>query len=160
MKSNYIIFQSLLALFFSTLGINSLLSQTIVNIGQIQNGAPVLTITDAQFNTQMAALFPGRNYSNLQLLSGSDVNGQYYYVKCAVQQTGGAFPVIIVLKQSGSNIDFNSNEGCEMKCTWTGDCTGCDQEIIEKCKSQRCICNGTSGGTGFGGCSSSIAFPE
>jgi hypothetical protein len=134
--------------------------QTSVTVGQIQNGNPVLTVTAAQFNTAMATFFPGRTYSNLQLLSGTDIGGQYYYIKATAQMTTGTFPVIIVLEQSGNNINFNATDGCEMKCDWRGNCTGCDQEIIEKCKSQRCTCNQTDGSAGFGGCSSSIAFPD
>ncbi len=134
--------------------------QTTVTVGQIQNGSPVLTITTAQFNTAMASAFSGSTFSNLQLLSGTDVNGLFYYLKADELISSTTHHVVIVLEQSGSNINFSSTNGCKMECNWTGSCLGCDQEITEKCKSQRCQCNLTDGSGGFGGCSSSISFPD
>jgi len=45
-------------------------------------------------------------------------------------------------------------EPCEMKCTTAWPCSSCTQEIIERCKSQKCTCN-----SGSEGCSASIVFP-
>ena len=45
-------------------------------------------------------------------------------------------------------------QGCEMKCTQTGGCNKCTQEITERCKSQTCSCDSPSGG-----CEGSITFP-
>ena len=142
-------------------GINfKVTSQTTVVVGQIQNGVPVLTISESQFNTSMASYFSGRTYSNLQLLSGTDTNGHYYYIKADALQASVTKPVVIILEPSGSNISFNSGSGCEMACTWSGDCTGCDQTVLEKCVSIRCLCNALLGGGGFGGGSSSISYPD
>lgn len=146
---------------FLFLGISSqVLGQSNVTVGQIQNGNPVLTVTAAQFNTAMATFFPGKTYSNLQLLSGSDTGGLYYFIKADARMTSGTFPVLIVLEQNGNDINFNSTTGCEMKSTRSGNCLGCDLEIVTKCSSIRCRCNHTDGSEALGGCSSSITFPD
>lgn len=134
--------------------------QTTVPVGEIQNGAPILTTSEAQFNSNMSTIFSGRIYSNLQLFSATDSLGTfYYYLKVSIAQNGATYSGIVTLDQSGTNIFFSTSGGCEMKCSWTGNCTGCDQNIIVKCKSQKCTCNATSG-EGFGGCTSSITFPD
>lgn len=46
-------------------------------------------------------------------------------------------------------------EACEMKCTTVSPCNTCQQEIIERCKSQTCTC--VSGNTG---CNPSIIFND
>ncbi|MBL7840834.1 MAG: hypothetical protein JNJ75_11875 [Cyclobacteriaceae bacterium] len=65
----------------------------------------------------------------IQVMSGKSVNGQLYYM-----------------------VD---TEACEMKCTTVSPCNTCQQEIIERCKSQMCTC--VSGNTG---CNASIIFND
>lgn len=136
--------------------ISSIQGQSTVPVGQIQNGAPVLTTTESQFNTNMSAHFPGHTYSNLQLLSATDSLGLFYYLSANVQTSLETYQAKIILEHNGANIEFTS-AGCEMSCAWTGNCTGCDQNIIVRCKSQKCTCNAQTG-EGFGGCTSKIVF--
>ncbi|HMV09236.1 MAG TPA: hypothetical protein PK325_10635 [Cyclobacteriaceae bacterium] len=65
----------------------------------------------------------------IQAISGKSVKGQTYYM-----------------------VD---KEACEMKCTTVSPCNTCQQEIIERCKSQTCTC--VSGNTG---CNASIIFND
>lgn len=44
---------------------------------------------------------------------------------------------------------------CEMKCTSSWGCRGCDLTVIEECKSISCNCSSSSGG-----CSSKITVPK
>ena len=159
MKTTPILCFSLFLTLFLTLMIMPGFSQN-VHVGQIKNGKAELTTTPAKFNSDMSSIFPGKIYSNLQLLSATDSSGLFYYLKVDVEKERTSYPAVIILERiGGSGIDFISASGCEMKCSWTGSCTGCDQNIIVKCKSQKCTCNAASG-EGFGGCSSSISFPD
>lgn len=65
----------------------------------------------------------------IQSMSGRSIKGQTYYM-----------------------VD---TEACEMKCTTVSPCNTCQQEIIERCKSQTCTC--VSGNTG---CNASIIFND
>lgn len=65
----------------------------------------------------------------IQAMSGKSLPGQIYYM-----------------------VD---TEACEMKCTTVSPCNTCQQEIIERCKSQTCTC--VSGNTG---CNASIIFND
>jgi hypothetical protein len=57
--------------------------------------------------------------------------------------------------RTAENTSYYMAEACEMKCTTAWPCSSCTQEIIERCKSQTCSCNGNSNG-----CTASIVFPE
>jgi len=46
-------------------------------------------------------------------------------------------------------------EPCEMKCTSSAGCGTCTQEIIERCKSQKCTCSLVGGE-----CTGSVSFPN
>jgi len=56
---------------------------------------------------------------------------------------------------TGGQTRYYVAEPCEMKCTTAWPCSSCTQEIIERCKSQKCTCN-----SGSDGCSASIVFPS
>lgn len=143
------------------LGICSLAkSQGSFIVGELQDQTLVLTITEANFNIEMDSFISGRTYSNLELLTGMDSLSQYYYIKADALISSTTYPVIIVLKKDGTDILFEAATGCEMKCTWSGNCMGCDLEVIIKCQSLRCTCNLTDGSPGFGGCNSSMSFPD
>jgi len=52
------------------------------------------------------------------------------------------------------NVVYYVAEPCEMKCT-ADNCDICTQQVIERCKSQSCTCEGLSSG-----CNPSISFPQ
>jgi hypothetical protein len=134
--------------------------QSSVRVGQLRNESPVLTLKAKKFNKSMAAFFPGTKYSNLQLLSGTDVNGVFYFIKANASRQGVSSPVVLVMELNGTDINFNSTTGCEMACNWPANCSGCDNEIIEKCKSLRCSCKKAGSESGLGGGSCAITFPN
>lgn len=58
-----------------------------------------------------------------------------------------------LINVSAKNADIYTVGECEMKCTSAWGCKECTQEIIERCKKQKCSCT-----SGSGGCSSKTTF--
>jgi hypothetical protein len=56
--------------------------------------------------------------------------------------------------RTAENTSYYVAEACEMKCI-AESCDICTQQVIERCKSQSCTCEGFSSG-----CNPSIVFPE
>lgn len=134
--------------------------QSLVTVGQLRNESPVLTLKAKKFNKLMASFFPETKYSKLQLLSGNDANGVFYYIKANATRHGRTSPVVLVMELNGTDINFNSTTGCEMTFTCPENCSQCENEIIEKCKSLRCSCNKSGNESGLGGGSCAITFPN
>lgn len=147
-------------LFFFLAIQTSVIGQQTVPVGQIQQGVPILLTSTAQFNAAMADFFPDRSYSNLQLLSGNDAKGSFYYLKVDALSSSGAWEATIVLEQAGSELIFSSVSGCEMKCERFGSCKECDLTIIERCKSLSSQCTKVRNPKRSGGASVVVTFPE
>ncbi|WP_448519075.1 hypothetical protein [Rhodoflexus sp.] len=68
--------------------------------------------------------------------------------------------LVVPLVEHNASMDLNPKNAtvyavgeCEMKCTSAWGCQECTQEIIERCKKQKCSCT-----SGSGGCSSKTTF--
>jgi len=68
--------------------------------------------------------------------------------------------LVVPLVENSSLTDVNAKNAtvytigeCEMKCTSAWGCQECTQEIIERCKKQKCSCTSSNGG-----CSSKTTF--
>lgn len=93
-----------------------------------------------------------------------DSQSEYFVVRSKYEEDKIMKTVAIVLKKAkalSSNTDqppgaIVLRSSCTMTCTPDMFCTGCDQVIIELCKSQICACNGSINDTGA--CNASISF--
>lgn len=96
--------------------------------------------------------------------TNDDSKSEYFVVRSKYEEDKIVKSVAIVLKKAkalSSNTDqppgsIVLRSSCTMTCTPDMFCTGCDQRIIEICKTQICACNGSINDTGA--CNASISF--
>lgn len=82
-----------------------------------------------------------------------DSKGSYPAINAHYKHGDFATRLVIPLALRDNSLYMIEEDGCEMKCTSAWGCSSCKQEIIQRCKEQKCTCE-----SGTGGCSSKITF--
>jgi hypothetical protein len=142
----------------SVLQITRLDAQQIV-VGKVSDGITKLDLDDATLTTTFSFILKGATLSDARLTSATDNEGLFYYIAANGQRSGqSSLRIAIILNEiEGGVLAFigGSGGGCEMECNAGLPCTACEQNIIVRCKSQKCTCT-----AGMGGCNSRITFPD
>ncbi|MFQ5447843.1 MAG: hypothetical protein ACE5FF_13025 [Saprospiraceae bacterium] len=124
-----------------------------VTVGALVDGAPVLTLTDAQLTSALGDyLQSGVSLRDASIASDTTIiDGQFYVLLANSLQSGVTSQVAFDLRVSGTGLRVTSGS-CQHKCTPEYPCTGsCRLKIIKKCVEIDCTCKQS-----VGGCASSI----
>ena len=98
-----------------------------------------------------------KKIESVQIITTNDEQGDFFVVTSKyLNDKNQVVNLAIPLKESitkANNVSYSVD--CTMSCTAERFCTGCDQTIHQRCKRQTCKC---SGGSGLGGCKSTMGF--
>lgn len=98
-----------------------------------------------------------------EISEAEDDLGKFNFIRAKYKENNRITTLVIPLESFAHseqgmempNLFSFSVGGCTMECTAPVGCSGCDQTINQRCKSQTCNCNSPAD---LGGCTSSIKF--